>query len=174
MNRKWYIILFLVLFIAVIPQAYSNDIGSAIGDWVWYDLDSDGIQEIGEPGFSGAVVELHTNQSATNVIASVTTDGSGTYWFSNLENSTYDVFWLKFILPSGYFFTDQNIGVDETIDSDADVFTGIVGDIAGISLEGLPNFDLDAGVRAVPIPAAIYLLGAGFVGLAGLRRKLKI
>jgi hypothetical protein len=26
-------------------------------------------------------------------------------------------------------------------------------------------------IRAVPVPAAIYLLGAGFIGLAGLRKK---
>jgi hypothetical protein len=30
-----------------------------------------------------------------------------------------------------------------------------------------------SGYHAVPVPAAIYLLGAGFVGLAGLRKKYK-
>jgi hypothetical protein len=38
-------------------------------------------------------------------------------------------------------------------------------------VSGTLNFNVYG--TPVPVPAAIYLLGAGFVGLAGLRRKLK-
>jgi hypothetical protein len=85
------------------------------------------------------------------------------------------------ITPNGV-----NALVNMTIDG-VSIFTDT--SISGMDLTNFPNYRLIAGgrtggaytetdidnirINAVPIPAAIYLLGAGFVGLAGLRRKLK-
>jgi uncharacterized protein DUF4114 len=47
------------------------------------------------------------------------------------------------------------------------------GSLADGSDRDFNDLVLEVSIRPVPIPAAIYLLGAGFVGLVGLRRKLK-
>lgn len=36
----------------------SNDTPGAVGDFVWYDLDDDGVQDAGEPGIENVLVEL--------------------------------------------------------------------------------------------------------------------
>jgi len=47
-------------------------------------------------------------------------------------------------------------------------------DIFAYDLDGnIHNAPFSKDASAVPLPAAVYLLGAGFVGLAGLRRKFK-
>lgn len=48
-----------------------------VGDTVWFDVDGDGIQDPGEPGIAGVVVNLV--DSAGHVIASATTDADGLY-----------------------------------------------------------------------------------------------
>jgi Tol biopolymer transport system component/protocatechuate 3,4-dioxygenase beta subunit len=61
---------------------------ASIGDRVWRDLNGDGVQNTGEPGINGVVLELVRINTATgNVIASVatrTTAGDGDYLFANL------------------------------------------------------------------------------------------
>jgi hypothetical protein len=55
-------------------------------------------------------------------------------------------------------------------DSDSDNFTSFnvwINDHAGTSMSGTYEFN------PVPIPAAIWLLGSGLLGLAGLNRKYK-
>lgn len=56
----------------------------SIGDYVWHDEDVDGIQDNGEQGISGVLVEL-LNSSGT-VIATSTTNGTGKYQFINIVN----------------------------------------------------------------------------------------
>jgi SdrD B-like domain/PKD domain len=90
-----------------------------LGDLVWNDVNANGIQDAGEPGLSSVTVELY---NATNVkVETVNTDSSGYYSFSNVTTANYSI---RFILKSGYKFTKQNIGADDTKDSDANTTTG--------------------------------------------------
>ena len=91
---------------------------SSIGNYVWIDLDHDGIQDVGENGYPSATVELYTG--AGIYVDNTTTDGNGFYSFTNLAPADY---YVKFILPSGYDFTLQNAGADD-VDSDANTSTG--------------------------------------------------
>jgi choice-of-anchor A domain-containing protein/uncharacterized repeat protein (TIGR01451 family) len=59
-----------------------------IGDFIWHDTNLNGIQDAGENGIPGVVVELLTG---TTVIATTTTDVNGKYLFSNLPNGTFGV-----------------------------------------------------------------------------------
>ena len=58
----------------------------AVGDRVWLDLNSDGIQQPDEPAASATVSLLTV---AGNVVATTTTDATGHYQFSNLRGGRY-------------------------------------------------------------------------------------
>jgi len=61
---------------------------STIGNLVWHDSNANGIQDAGELGMPGVVVEL---LQGTTVITSATTDANGNYSFPNLVNGAYTV-----------------------------------------------------------------------------------
>ena len=56
----------------------------SIGDFVWNDLNHNGIQESGEPGIAGVTVSLSTG-------ATTVTDANGAYSFPNLAPGNYTV-----------------------------------------------------------------------------------
>ena len=79
----------LLNFCALAPRANAAGTGSAeIGDYVWKDLNQNGIQETGEPGIPGVTVTL-TNAFGSPV--TTTTDANGLYHFLNLPPGTYTV-----------------------------------------------------------------------------------
>ncbi len=127
---------------------------AALGNFVWYDEDGDGVQDAGENGVSGVPVTLtitYPNGDTVTVVA--VTDDSGAYNFGNLlldesfraaggaGEPSYDI---TVSLPSGYDFTAQNAGGDEALDSDADTASGQI-TVPAISM-GETNNDLDAGL----------------------------
>ena len=91
---------------------------ASIGNYVWNDLDGDGVQEDGEPGIPNVPVTLTgTTGDGTPVSLTTTTGSNGEYEFTNLEPGTYK---LTFGQPAGYTPTPQNQGGDDTTDSDID------------------------------------------------------
>ena len=60
----------------------------AIGDFVWYDTNKNGIEDIGEPGIPNVTLDLYRNGVK---IATTTTDQDGGYLFSNLGPGVYYV-----------------------------------------------------------------------------------
>ena len=61
---------------------------ASLGDFVWNDLNANGIQDAGEPGINGVTVEL-CNGSGVITIATTTTDGGGVYSFTGLIPGDY-------------------------------------------------------------------------------------
>ncbi|MBK7954618.1 MAG: carboxypeptidase regulatory-like domain-containing protein [Candidatus Accumulibacter sp.] len=94
---------------------------ASIGDFVWCDTNGDGLQTVGELGVSGVTVELLNSSNA--VVATTTTNSSGSYSFANLDPGDYKVHVVK---PAGYqsFTTANQVGSD-ALDSDVDTTTGI-------------------------------------------------
>ncbi|HOO53749.1 MAG TPA: SdrD B-like domain-containing protein [Methanothrix sp.] len=87
----------------------------AIGDFVWKDLDGDGIQDEGEPPIGGAVVTL-LDANGNIIRGPVTTNESGIYLFEGLCAGNYNV---TVVPPSAnYTPTLLNQGDDDTKDSD--------------------------------------------------------
>ena len=111
---------------------------ASLGNYVWEDKDADGIQEAGEPGIANVVVRLFN--SAGIQVAFKVTDNSGYYLFANLVPGTYTV---KFDKPAGYESTSKDLGADNTIDSDADMVTGIT--VPVVLNGGEDNLTVDAG-----------------------------
>ncbi|MGL5809675.1 MAG: SdrD B-like domain-containing protein [Nocardioides sp.] len=91
----------------------------SIGDFVWWDVDRDGIQDAGEAPIGGVSVRLLDANG--DEVATTTTDALGYYYFESLEPGTdYTVVFAK---PAGASFTTPNAGADD-LDSDADPATG--------------------------------------------------
>ena len=107
-----------------------------IGNFVWEDLNGDGIQDAGEPGIAGVSVTLTgTDSFGTAVNQTTTTDGSGLYAFSNLNPGSYTV---AFATPAGYLPTAEDEGADNAKDSDGASETVTLG-------SGESNQTLDSG-----------------------------
>jgi LPXTG-site transpeptidase (sortase) family protein len=112
---------------------------AAIGDFVWNDINADGIQDAGEPGISN--VTVHLLDSGGNVIDTTTTDVNGKYAFTNLQPGTYGI---EFVPPAGYTVSPADQGADAA-DSDANVVTGRTGNYTLAA--GETNNTVDAGMH---------------------------
>ncbi|MEZ4675057.1 MAG: SdrD B-like domain-containing protein [Caldilineaceae bacterium] len=91
---------------------------AAIGDFVWYDADSDGLQDESELGVPGVTVTLYRSDGA--MIATAVTDVDGFYQFNSLPPGDY---YVQFTLPAGYGVSPQNAGDNDDIDSDVQPVT---------------------------------------------------
>ena len=92
---------------------------ASLGDYVWMDLDADGVQEEGEPPLQGVVTTLYSAEGAP--LATTTTDTKGAYRFDALPPGSYSV---GFAPPASYAPTTADSGSDNAADSDADPVTG--------------------------------------------------
>lgn len=92
---------------------------AAIGDYVWKDVNQNGIQDAGEAGIPGATVKLFKCDGT--LVATTVTNGSGYYKFDMLMEGNY---YVEFVLPTGYVFSPMDQGGDDALDSDADMTTG--------------------------------------------------
>ena len=94
----------------------------SIGNLVFEDLNNNGIRDAGDPGEPGVTIELLDGDgnaildASGNPITTIT-DADGFYEFTDLEAGDYRV---RSSLPAAHFFTAQDAGNDDTIDSDVD------------------------------------------------------
>ena len=131
-----------------------------IGNRVWLDLDSDGVQDAGETPVSGVTVRLY--DSAGSLIAETVTNGAGEYLFTSLSNGVdFNTDYVVRLdnpvdFASGgalfeWFLTNAGRSADN-IDSDA----SLVGGFPSISLTtgdpGDNNHTYDFGFVIQPPP----------------------
>lgn len=129
-----------------------------LGDLVWEDSNFNGIKDDGESGIPNVVVNLMDSQD--NVLQTTTTDSSGIYGFTDLDEGVYK---LEFKAPSGYLFTAADQG-DDASDSDADVVSGRTGSI--ILSAGETDLTWDAGlyrpsIQVKKLVGAVQSAGGG-------------
>ncbi|MFO1488415.1 MAG: SdrD B-like domain-containing protein [Verrucomicrobiota bacterium] len=128
---------------------------ASIGDYVWEDSNTNGVQDATEPGLPGATVVLtdcsgNIVQDANgNIVAPYLTAANGFYTFTNLIPGQYKV---TVTLPGGYVFTEQFQGGDDAKDSNVNTSTG-VSDCRNL-VAGQNDDTVDAGAHK-PAPAAI-------------------
>ena len=119
---------------------------SGIGDFVWNDLNGNGIQDAGEPGINGVLVTItfedgrtatvltHNYNAANNANAP---QYDGYYDFINLGPGTYKI---TFATPAGLHASPANVG-DDTKDSDP-----VNGAAVSVTIAAnQSNFTIDAG-----------------------------
>ncbi len=127
---------------------------SKIGDYVWYDKNRDGLQQDNqfdpshnEFGIDSVTVKLY---EVVGGVAKFLRDTFTTTVLGKKGYYSFDVcagdYLLEFVPPTGkgYSFTNQNIGDDDSDDSDADPNTGRT-HIFTVS-SGKDDFTLDAGL----------------------------
>lgn len=86
---------------------------ATIGDRVWHDIDADGVQDDGEPGFAGVAVALVDGDGAT--IARTTTGPDGAFLFPDVAPG---VVRLDVDVPEGFRASPADRGHDDAVDSD--------------------------------------------------------
>lgn len=136
-SREVVVVGILLLFAATCAWGVSVP---EIGDYVWLDVNADGIQDSDEPPVPGVTVELWTASSGW--VKTTTTDSDGLYKFGHYGTS----YKVRFVLPDGYQFTAANQGNDDTVDSDADPVTGETEEFTVTN--GIPDYTRDAGLWA--------------------------
>ena len=148
---------------------------ATIGDFVWDDLNGDGVQDGGEPGLVGVTVylDLNSNQTLDAGEPSDTTDGSGAYDITDLATGTYSVNVDPSTLPANFNLTTANLPLSVTIATsedfdDADfgyqLQNGSIGDLVFNDMEGDGNQNPgDVGIADVTLDLIRDLNGNGMI-----------
>lgn len=111
---------------------------SFIGDFVWNDLNANGLQDAGEPGINGVTVILtFPDGTTTSTVTAFYNNHDGYYDFKNLGPDTYKV---TFITPAGFTPTITNVGTNDSLDSDP-----VNGDVYVTLGPNQSDFTIDAG-----------------------------
>jgi protocatechuate 3,4-dioxygenase beta subunit len=122
---------------------------AALGNYVWDDINNDGIQDVNEKGVPGVTVTLYDEFGVP--VSSTVTDANGKYYFPNLTPGDYSVGFSN--IPDGSSFTIQNSASATTgSDSDVDPATGRTGIITLAA--GDNNLTIDAGIHT-PLSAGL-------------------
>lgn len=111
-----------------------------IGDFVWEDMNGNGIQEVNEDGISNIKIRL-TRQDDNSKIE-VYSDAKGKFLFGDGFQIRPGEFYLTFYPNNSYSLIDNNIG-DDSKDSDPDIVTKSTQSFRLHS--GEKTFDWDAG-----------------------------
>lgn len=114
----------------------------SIGDFVWEDLNGNGIYDPGEPGVNGITVELYSEDGSlldSTITANNINGDPGYYLFTGLEEGIYQV---KFVTFGDYSLTQQEAALENG--SKPNPSTGFTN---FISLSRNQNIlDIDAGI----------------------------
>ena len=126
--------------------SYTLTAPNALGDFVWYDSNADGLFNGFEEGLEGVTIHLF-NGSGT-MLGSTMSDADGYYSFTDLADGQYYIQVTDTL--SDATITLQNVGSNEAIDSDVNPNSGLsdmVELIGGVCYE-----DLDVGFSDDCIP----------------------
>lgn len=117
------------------------------GNRVWEDTNLDGVQDADEPAVAGVVVQAFA-MSTGEQVAETATDTDGNYRIEYLRKEDY---YLKFIPPAGYTFTESNQTAEDQ-DSDVDNSNGLFTTKAYSMAPGVFEGNIDAGLAQGILP----------------------
>ncbi|MEZ4909843.1 MAG: HYR domain-containing protein [Saprospiraceae bacterium] len=141
------------------PASYSYEIlgidcgvaNTRIGDYVWFDLNKDGIQDSGEAPIEGMTVNLY-NANNGSIISSTTTDATGYYLFDYLPQGSY---FVEFIPLDGFMVTTPNQGTQGS------------NSIANTTTGRTPNYFL-------PLDSETLYVDAGMTAMCNLDMSISV
>ena len=120
-----------------------NPVGTGVlGDYVWEDLNGNGIQDANETGFENIDVNLMSCSGA--LLNTMTTDVNGAFSFSQLAPGSYQ---LHYVLPTSYQYSPANQGSNYRLDSNANVTSGLSPCLT--IANGQQRLAIDAGMKPV-------------------------
>ena len=119
-----------------------------LGNFVWDDLDGDGIQDASEPGVPEVQAQLW-NSTKSMFFASTTTNASGIYSLTAPGPGSYRI---RVLLPAGASFSPKDQGGNNTQDSDINPSGGDFGftDAFTLTASIISVTNLDAGLLLPP------------------------
>ncbi|MBI5142647.1 MAG: hypothetical protein HZA20_10755 [Nitrospirae bacterium] len=120
-----------------IDFGYISSCTGRVGDFVWHDINRNGIQDNGEPGISGVNVVL-TDGIGNTAITATAADGS--YAFTGLCSGNYFIDVDETTLPPGFSPTTPFAGGNTGLDSNGPINGGA----ASVSLPDNATADLSA------------------------------
>jgi hypothetical protein len=122
----------------------------SLGNFVWDDLDADGVQDAGEPGVEGVTVQLW-NSALTELLDSDLTSVSGLYTLVAPIPGNYRI---RVLLNAGDQYTIKDQGGDDTRDSDINSTGSYYSftDIIIIDPNVISITSLDAGILVFKTP----------------------
>ncbi|NJN34723.1 MAG: hypothetical protein HC817_11200, partial [Saprospiraceae bacterium] len=127
---------------------HSYDFGFApkasVGNFVWDDVNRDGVQNAQEIGVPNVVVQLY--KSDNTLVATDTTDAAGKYLFTSLDANDYYIKFDTASFPHMYLLSPQNAILNDSLDSDANA--------AGVT----PVFTLEEGEQDTTIDLGIHMM----------------
>ena len=124
---------------------------ATVGDYIWSDINANGIQDPGEPGIGGMLVTLFNSSNVP--IGSAITDGNGKYLITNVPPGT------------GYYIVVGNLPTNPSGVQPSPTVQGGAGgtNTSHIDAAAISNtFNVTAGANIINIDAGIkdYALGA--------------
>jgi len=138
-----------------------------IGDFVWNDVDGNGIQDAGESGVANVGVDL-LDPTSGSVMLSTTTNAAGVYVIANVPEGDYV---MQFSVPEPWVFSPADAGGDDAGDSDVVEIVGVSAGAAGLltgasssilaaagTVGRTASFFLAAGTTDVTIDAGAFQL----------------
>lgn len=91
-----------------------------LGDYIWQDINGDGIQDASEPGLANVTVNLQRCDGTA--VSSTISDSDGNFRFDSLARGDYR---LEFELLNGYSFSPEKSANNYQLDSNANSSTGL-------------------------------------------------
>ena len=128
---------------------------ATIQSFVWNDLNGDGIQDVGEPGIVGVGAIITRSITGDSVAGgSAISDANGIITFDPVGQ---DVFDITYTPPAGsnYLATYQNVGGDDTLDSDVNPST-LVSTVSTTKGQTLDNADAGFYIAASINPFFVF------------------
>ena len=110
-----------------------------IGDFIWHDLNRNGIQDVGEPGLGG--VDIFLIDETGSEVFHAQSDETGIYQFTVLPG----IWSIKVAIPVGFKATETQAGQDSLIDSDGIENELFVMSAPVLVLSGEERLDIDFG-----------------------------
>jgi hypothetical protein len=137
----------VVLFRTPTPTRTPTPIN--IGNFVWDDIDGNGLQDAGEPGVAGVTAQLW-NATKTTQLASDVTDSNGIYTVVAPIPGDYRV---RFV-ASSITFSPQDAGASDLLDSDVNASGVDLGftDVFTLASNVISITSIDAGLLDVVVP----------------------
>ena len=121
-----------------------------VGDRVFFDTGSDGRQIMSSgPGVEGVTVNLRNMEGDLRDSTVSDADGKFNLKAKVAARGIVDQFYLEFEAPPSFVFSPQDVGSDDSLDSDVDPSTGATDPFIILSA-GESRLDLDAGLFVLP------------------------
>ena len=116
----------------------TTSVSQSLGDRVWLDTNANGIQDAGELGVAGVMMQL--KNTSGSLLQTTTTDSNGNYLFDVAAGN----YLVSVVTPAGYLVSPKDQGANDNIDSDIDPTSKTTGTITVNA--GQQNRTVDAGI----------------------------